>query len=366
MPYWKLCCDVLLRASTARGRRRRVRSGRAMRMVAIEDFLDLQQVVLWKSVNSQREPSNCARTMDIDLKTLRLLVAVCDARNMKLAATQEHIEPSAISKRITQLEERLGARLLVRGRRGVHPTPAGVALLEHARTILFSLDRMEADVCAFAGGLKGHVRLVASASAIAEALLDDVAAFMRDPDHREINVDIEERVSRDIIRVVRDGGAGLGVCWDTVDFQGLEHRAYRRDQLMLAVHPAHALCRRRRMRFEESLAFEHVGLPPATAVHSMLQRAAGRAGQRINYRVIVTTFDAALRVVAAGLGVSVIPREVVRGHRDQVVLIPLSDPWAQRHFAICFRRFEDLQPSAARLLEFLASHGEATSHADGA
>lgn len=294
--------------------------------------------------------------IDIDPKTLRLLVAVCDLRNMKQAAAQEHIEPSAISKRIAALEHRLGAPLLVRGRRGVQPTPAGLALLEHARTLLYTLERIEADVAAFAGGLKGQVRLVASASAIAESLLDDVAAFMREPEHREIQVDIEERFSRDLVRVVRDGAAALGVCWDSADFEGLEHRPYRRDELVLAVHPQHALAKRRALRFEQTLAHEHVGLPPATAVHTMLHRAAARAGGTLTYRVIVSNFEASLRVVAAGLGVAVIPRQVAqRAPRGAVAIVPLADAWAQRRFAVCFRSFDALQPAAARLVEFLAA-----------
>ena len=64
---------------------------------------------------------------DLDIKTLRLLVAVCEQRNIRRAAEQEHIEPSAISKRIAQLESSLGTTLLMRGRRGVLPTPAGEA-----------------------------------------------------------------------------------------------------------------------------------------------------------------------------------------------------------------------------------------------
>ena len=86
---------------------------------------------------------------DIDLKTLRLLVAVCDHQNMARSAEQEHIEPSAISKRIAQLESDLGTPLLLRMRRGVHPTPAGLALLEHARSVLFTMERIANDVAAF-------------------------------------------------------------------------------------------------------------------------------------------------------------------------------------------------------------------------
>jgi len=296
---------------------------------------------------------------DLDLKTLRLFVAVCDGRSLKAAADREHIEPSAVSKRIAQLEAVLGTPVLVRGRRGVAPTPAGLALLEHARSMLFTAERLRAEVAAFGHGVQGHVHLVASASAIAESLLDDVAAFMRAPEHRRIRVDIEERFSRDLVRDVADGRASLGVCWDSVEFAGLEHRPYRADDLALAVPAKHPLDKRARVRFEQTLGYEHVGLPPSTAVHAMLQRAAARVGKPLVYRAIVSSFDAALRVVAADLGISVIPRQIAGRYRrgGEVKVVALSDAWAPRRFAVCWRREGALQPAARRLAEFLAARG---------
>jgi len=294
---------------------------------------------------------------DLDLKSLRLFVAVCDCANIKVAAEQEHIEPSAISKRVALLESQLGAKLLVRGRRGVEPTPTGIALLEHARNMLFSAERIRADVASFNRGIKGHVRLVATASAVAESLLDDLSEFMREEDNQNIHVDIEERFSKDLVRMVADGGASLGVCWDSVDFERLKHRPYRADELALAVPARHPLARRKAVGFEQTLQYEHVGLPPATAVHSMLQRAAARAGQVISYRAIVSNFDAELRVVAAGLGISVIPRQVaVRSEKlREIAVIALTDAWAKRRFAICFRDPETLSPAAWRMIDFLAA-----------
>ena len=299
-----------------------------------------------------------ASTMkDIDLKSLRLLLAVCDRGNIKRAAIEQHIEPSAISKRIAQLESVLGTRLLIRGRRGVQPTPAGEALLEHCRSLEHTLERIEVDAAAFAAGLRGHVRLVATASAIAESLLDDIAAFMREPSNRGIQVEIEERLSVDVARAVRNGTASLGVCWDSVDLTGVSQRRYRTDELILAVHPSHPLAIRRSLRFEKTLDYEHIGLPPATAVYSMLHRAAAQAGRTLSYRVVVSTFDAALRVVRANLGVSVIPREVSRLQIDaqQIIAIPLNDAWARRQFALCFRDASQLTPAAARLADFLVA-----------
>lgn len=298
---------------------------------------------------------------DPDLKTLRLLVAVCEHQNIKQAALQQHIEPSAISKRIAALEAELGTPLLTRGRRGVQPTPAGEALLEHARSMLFSLDRIAQDMAAFAGGTQGQVRLVASASAIAESLLDDVAAFMREPAHALIKVDIEERFSRELVRLVREGGAALGVCWDSADFTGLETRPYRRDELALAVHAEHPLARYRQLAFADTLDFEHVGLQPATAVHQMLKQAvAAGGGGLLRYRVIVSNFDAALRVVSANLGIAVIPRQVGAAHAAQrgIRMVGLTDAWAQRRFAICCRP-GGLPAAAERMRDYLAGLAEA-------
>jgi DNA-binding transcriptional LysR family regulator len=294
---------------------------------------------------------------DIDIKTLRLLVAVCELQNIKHAAAQENIEPSAISKRIAQLEASLGTAILVRNRRGVQATPAGLALLDHARTVLFTMDRIESDMAAFTGGARGHVRVVASASAIAEALLDDVASFMRLEPNRNVKVDIEEGLSRDIVHAVRDGRAAVGVCWDTADFEALRRRPYRRDQLALAVHAGHPLATRKSLMFKASLQYQHVGLQANSAVHRTLQRAAAQEGVSLDYRVIVSNFDAAFRAVAANLGVSVIPVQVGSAYASlgEVRLIPLADSWAARRFAVCFKDEKGLQPAALRMVEHLVS-----------
>ena len=163
------------------------------------------------------------------------------------------------------------------------------------------------------------------------------------------------------MRIVREGSASLGVCWDSVDFEGLQHVPYRSDELAVVVHADHPLAGRKSVRFEQTLDYEHVGLPPSAAVHTMLQRAAARSGRTIAYRVIVSSFDAAFRVVAANLGISVIPRQVSESHARarQVQTIPLTDAWAKRRFAVCFRERDTLQPAAAQMLEFLARKAEA-------
>src|SRR3546814_1378417 len=79
----------------------------------------------------------------------------------------------------------------------------------------------------YASGVKGQVRVLATASALAEQLAEDLAVFLKNPDYRNIQVDIEERLSVDVVRGIKEGVASVGICWDVADFQGLVTRPYR-------------------------------------------------------------------------------------------------------------------------------------------
>jgi DNA-binding transcriptional LysR family regulator len=295
---------------------------------------------------------------DLDLTSLRLFVSVCETGNIARAGEKASIVGSAISKRLAQLEDQLGTPLLVRKRHGVVPTPAGQTLLEHARGMLDGAARIERDMEAYVAGGRGQVRILASVSAMTESLADDVAAFLRQPQHHAIKVDLEERVSPEIVRGVREGHASLGVCWDAADLGALQSRPYRTDTLCVAVPQGHALAGRRKLRFADTLPYEHVSLPVNSAVQVMLQRRAATLGRSVNHRVVVTNFEAALRVVRAGLAISIMPREVAEAGATPpagLVLLPLDEPWAQRRFILCFRDAASLPPAAQLLLDHLAS-----------
>lgn len=293
---------------------------------------------------------------DLDLTSLRLFIRVCEARSMARVAEQEHIVGSAISKRMALLEERMGTPLLVRHKRSVEPTPAGDALLAHARSMLTSAQRIDHDMASFAAGVRGQVRVLASASAMAESLAEDVADFLHQPAHRLIQIDLEERLSADVVKGVQQGVAALGICWDAAEMGALHACTYRHDHLAIVAHPAHPLARHRRLAFTETLDHEHVSLPVASAVQLMLHRAAAQVGRTVNHRVIVSNFEAAIRVVRANLAISVVPIEVVHHYGSNLGLkvMPLTDSWALRRFAICCRDPQALSAPAQMLRQHLS------------
>ncbi len=294
---------------------------------------------------------------DLDLQTLRLFAAVCDQRSIARVAEQESIVGSAISKRLAQLEDTVGTPLLLRKRRGVVPTPAGETLLEHARTMLASVGQIERDMAAYATGTRGHVRMLVTASVMAESLADDVAAFLQDPAHRSIQISMEERVSPDVVQGIREGSASIGICWDAADLSGLQTRNYRSDHLAIVAHESHPVAQLPAVRFADVLGYEFVSMPALSAVQVLLARAAAVEGKTLAHRVLVSNFDAALRVVRANLAISVVPREVAApfAQTAPVRIVPLSDAWAQRRFAICYRDEQALSPAAQLLVKHLAS-----------
>lgn len=304
---------------------------------------------------------------DLDLTSLRLFVAVCENRSITRAGEEQHIGASAISKRLAQLEATVGTALFERRRRGVVPTSAGEILLGHARGMLAGAERAARDLADHGQGVKGQVRLLATVSVTSAALPDDVAAFLRLPDHRGIRVDIEEALSREIVHALREGLAQIGICWDAADLEGLQTRPYRSDRLALVVPAGHALAARRRCRFEDTLGYDYVGLPVSTAVHTMLGRAAAIIGRPISYRAVVSTFEAVLRCVRAELGIAVLPREVAERLATGLglQLVELAEPWAQRRFAICFRSEAHLSPSARLLVAHLAEVGRVSAPRQG-
>ena len=115
--------------------------------------------------------------MRFDLLSLNLVLAIAETGSLTRAAEREHLALAAASKRLSDLEARLGVVLFERRARGVEITDAGRALVRHIRSLNASLHALESEVVEYARGLKGHLRLAANASAIAECLPPPLAAL---------------------------------------------------------------------------------------------------------------------------------------------------------------------------------------------
>jgi DNA-binding transcriptional LysR family regulator len=296
-----------------------------------------------------------------DPVTLRLFVAVCEERNIARAAARDSLVASAVSKRIAAIEREIGTPLLVRGRRGIEPTAAGEALLRQARDVLGAMERMRAEISEFATGVQGSVRVMASVSALAERLPDDIASFLAR--YKSVRVSLDEGVSSEIVRAVREGTADVGVLWDAGVAVGLRVVRYRTDHLCAVVHAAHPLARHKRVHFAQTLDHAAIGVAPGGTVEALLRRQAALLGRTLANRIQVAGLDAACRIVAAGLGLAILPREAISptAGATGLAMVPLADAWAVRRFVICSRAVETMSASSRVLTKHLQEHAQYAS-----
>ncbi|WP_077033950.1 LysR substrate-binding domain-containing protein [Pelomonas sp. KK5] len=273
----------------------------------------------------------------LDLVSLHLFNLVARTGSISKGAELAPLAVGAASKRISELEAAVGATLLERHSRGVTLTAAGEALQRHAQRILADVDQLEADLSDHAKGLVGVVRLWANTSAVTQFLPQDIARFVAA--NPEIRIELEEADSNEIASAVLDGRADFGILADRTPVPGLQTMNYRQDRLVLVVPQGHALARRRQVRFEEAVEFDFVSLAKNTSLARRLQAETDALGRRLKMRIQVRSFDAMCLMVAAGLGVAVLPSDAIRPHLRSMHLkeIALLDEWAKRRLLIALR-----------------------------
>lgn len=293
--------------------------------------------------------------MRFDLVDLRLFLHVAEAASITHGADRAHLALASASARIRGMEEALGVPLLERQRRGVRLTPAGHALVHHARTVLQQLERMRGELGDFARGLKAHVRLLSNTAALSEFLPEALATFLAA--NPGIDVDIEERPSYRIVAAVAQGLCDAGIVADTVDLARLETFPFRDDRLVVVTPRRHKLARRRAIGLADALKEPFIGLGQGSALQDYLGEHALRAGAPLELRARVGSFDAVCRMVAHGAGLGIVSATAAERCRRSMPIgaVPLGDAWAVRRLVICVRRFAALPAHAQRLVRHLAA-----------
>jgi DNA-binding transcriptional LysR family regulator len=291
-----------------------------------------------------------------DLASLALFVRVAEAKSITKAAQASHIALAAASRRIAQLEGKFGVQLLFRNAKGVELTPAGNALLFHARQMLSQVDEMRAEISDYSKGLKGMVRIQANASALAQYLPNDLATFAAS--HPAIKISLEEERSGAIAEAVQAGATDIGIVMEGADAGGLQLLEYRTDTLCAVLPRKHPL-RARQIAFAKLLDYDFVGLESSTVISQILLAQAHQAAKPLRLRVQVKSFDVVAKLIQAGLGIGVLPEAAARDFAGPMGLrlVALTDSWATRRMYVCVRQYATLPAPARQLVDHLVSAG---------
>lgn len=291
--------------------------------------------------------------MRYDMADLSLFRDIVEAGSITRGAERSNLALAAASTRIRNMEEALGAELLVRSRQGVSLTPAGRTLLQHARTILSQAERLREDLGAYAGGLAGHVRVLSNTNALTEFLPDSLSSFLAS--HPTVSIDLEERLSDEIVGLIAEGVADLGIVAGTVDTGSLETYPFRRDRFVLVVQEDDPMAERTKVEFAKVLDRDFVGLDRSSALQRFLADKAARIGRPLRLRIQLRSFDAVCRMVEAGVGIGIVPESTARRTERalHIVAVALTDAWAVRDLTVVVRKFDELPPYARELVTHL-------------
>ncbi|HSW05623.1 LysR family transcriptional regulator [Aquabacterium sp.] len=305
-------------------------------------------------------------SMHFDLVDLRLMVHIAEANSLTRGAEASHISLPAASTRIKNLEESIGTKLLYRTSQGVTLTPPGQAFVHHARTVLGQIEHLRSDLQEYAKGIKGHLRVFANTTALGEFLPPVLRSYLRA--HPDVNIDLRERLSNDIIRAVSDGQTDIGIVAGLVRTESLETLPYRSDRLVLVLPRGHALAGRSSIDFADTLEYDHVGLQDTSAIHGFLRQVCDQLHKPLKLRIQVGNFEAACRMIEATVGVAILPESAARRHAQTMAIsiVTLTDPWAIRAMQICVRSFDALPAFARALVDLLVEDRARAERGDAA
>ena len=289
----------------------------------------------------------------VDLTTLNVFIAVAEEASLAKAAAREHLAASAISKRLVDMESDLNVKLFERKPNGMFLTTAGGAFLRHARLIMRNVAELQAELKDFSAGVRGTIRVLANATSITGYLPENLKAFVAL--YPQVRVELEESTTYDTLRAVAHNAADIGIYGDVVVPTDLVSFVYRKDRLALLVPADHALAGRSLVTFAETVGFDYIGAPKGSSIDTALLHASDELGVSLKANIRTAGFEAISSLVAAGLGIAVVPHSVatIYEHSGRVKALKLDETWAERRLMICVRDVGALSPAAAAFLTHL-------------
>jgi DNA-binding transcriptional LysR family regulator len=258
---------------------------------------------------------------------LRVLSEVVRRGSFSAAAEALAYTQSAVSQAIARLEAETGATLVVRDRRGVRPTAAGAALVEHAETILLQIEAAEEELSSVLGVRRGRLRLASFPSAGSTLIPRAVALFRRD--HPDITLTLAEGEPEEIAPRLRAGEFDLALLFEFPRVgerlsAGLETLTLLEDPMDVALPADHPLAVKRRLRLSDLRDEDWVQTSASSPCARHVVRLCLAAGFEPRVTFESDDYETVQGLVAAGVGVALIPRLALTHRHSRVLVRSLS------------------------------------------
>ncbi|SPO55747.1 Transcriptional regulator [Pseudomonas sp. JV551A1] len=294
--------------------------------------------------------------MHLDFKDLNLFIHIAEAPSLTQGAKKAFISPAAASVRIKALEAQLNTHLLYRDSKGVELTEAGKRLLKHARLIMRQMAYLKTEFNEYGADSSGHIRIFANTTAVTEFLPEALARYLAS--NPGVTVDLQERLTKDIVRGVLEGSTDMGIVAGPIATKELEVLHYSTDRLVLVVPHGHVLDTDVPQKFIDTLAYHHVGMQEGSTLQEFMREQAEKLGEKLSWRIQVSSFESICRMVEANVGIGIIPESAATRHSKTMNLsiVQLDEPWAVRERSILVRQLDALPGCVRKLISLLRDH----------
>lgn len=287
----------------------------------------------------------------MDLRQLRYLVALAEARNFTRAAASEHIAQPALSQQIRKLEEEIGMALVERTTRRVALTGAGELLVVRARRVLAELEAAGTELQALRGMYTGHVTIGAMHTMGPVDLSLALALF--DERHPNVQFTVREQSSEEMAEMLRVDELDLAFLSVTerVESRGLGLHQLVSEELVVMLAREHHLGRRRKVRMAELEGERFISFREGARLRELLLAAGRSAGFEPRVTLESNESQRVRRLVARGLGVAILPRSDAEGPGADVRVATLTEPALRRDITLAWREGRRHAPAAAEFLD---------------
>lgn len=303
--------------------------------------------------------------MNIELRHLRYFVAVAEELHFGRAALRLNISQPPLSQQIQVLEQQIHARLLARTNRSVSLTPAGEQFLADARQILSMVDNAAARAARLHQGETGELRLGFTSSApFIKSVSDTLSAFRQH--YPDVHIQTREVNTRAQIGPLNDGELDIGLLRNTRLPDSLAWMPILHEPLLAMVHRSHSLAERGRISLRELAGEPFVFFDPhvGTGLYDDILGLLHRYGVALKVTQEVGEAMTIIGLVAAGLGVSILPASFRRVQLSDMVWLPLEEEDAISEMWLVWSKHHERGAATERFISMLSAAAGITKHAE--
>lgn len=287
---------------------------------------------------------------NLNLKHLRIFVAVGRSGSFRASAQSLHISQPAASHAVSQIESLLSVRLIERTTRSVKLTDAGMAFLTDAERLIEGLDRSVSAAREFAASGRGRVA-VACLSSVAVRLLPPVLEEMRRR-HPELGVELQDTNLRGILLSLESGECDVAVSSENLAIKRNRFDPLLTDNFQVVCPVGHPLANRDSVSGSELANYGCVMLRRDSGIRAAVDRALGARNIELQIVHETTQVHTALGLVAAGLGVTVMPAMLGPAPGDASLAVrPLRKPRISRRIGVVFSTYRSPSPGALAFVD---------------